>query len=117
MIRLPHVYISHSWSLGDDYDQLRAILADADLTVRLNGLPVDHPVHISSSDSEMRAEMRKRMVHTQALVVHAGTYERFARWVEEEINLAHYGFQVRRPVLAIVPFDAPPRMGTAPAER
>lgn len=112
MTRLPHVYISHSWSLGDDYDKLREVLAASDHTVRLNGLPVDHPVHATTSDSELRAEMRKHMVHTQMLIVQAGTYERFARWIEEEINLAHYGYQVRRPVLAIVPFDAPPRMGT-----
>lgn len=112
MTRLPHVYISHSWSLGDDYDKLREVLADCDHTVRLNGLPVDHPVHAAPSDCELRAEMRKQMANTQMLIVQAGTYERFARWIEEEINLAHYGYQVRRPVLAIVPFDAPPRMGT-----
>lgn len=112
MTRLPHVYISHSWSLGDDYDKLREVLAGCDHTVRLNGLPVDHPAHAGTCDGELRAQMRRHMVHTQMLIVQAGTYERFARWIEEEINLAHYGYQVRRPVLAIVPFDAPPRMGT-----
>lgn len=112
MTRLPHIYVSHTWSLGDDYDKLREVLAEADVPVRLNGLPVDHPVHGTPSDAELRAEMRKHMVHAQVLIVQAGSYVHFARWVEEEVNLAHYGYQVRRPVLAIVPFDAPPRMGT-----
>jgi MTH538 TIR-like domain (DUF1863) len=108
MPRNSYLYVSHSWSNGVDREKLLRILsADTEVVTPYDycGVDKDDPIH-AAPDYELRAEMRRQMLPVHVVIVNAGQYERMARWVDEEVDLARGGFSHRRRVVTVVPFAA-----------
>lgn len=102
MIRVHNIYVSHSWSEADFYDKFTRILhAEPDFPFRLFGLPKDDPVHASTVAYELRAAMRHPLSQCHVLVVKTGVYSRYQKWINEELELATAGYEMRRRILGI----------------
>ena len=102
-----NLFISHSWTYSDAYQKLLALLSNADrFSYKNYSVPRDDPIHKVSSTSALRAAIRQQMQPASVVLVLAGVYSSYSKWIDEEIYLAHTGFTVRKPVIAIEPWGS-----------
>lgn len=71
-----NIFISHSWSYGDEYEKLKRLLDAAPyFSYKDYSIPKDDPVHNAAS-----------------------------KWIDQEIRIAKRGFPLPKPILAIEPW-------------
>ena len=51
----------------------------------------------------LREAIRKKMAPTSVVLILAGVYATYSKWIDEEINLAEGGFVLPKPIIAIRP--------------
>lgn len=98
-----NLFISHSWSYGGDYNRLTSLL-DAKLYFSYANfsVPRDDPIHTQSNAVLRQAILNKiRLCHV--VVIMAGVYSTYSRWINIEIELAQSGFANPKPILAVKP--------------
>ena len=99
-----HLFISHSWTHSNHYNSLVNLLNQAPYFQYSNfSIPRNDPVH-SRSDRELSAAIRNQMQSCGILLVLAGVYATYSRWIEKEMNVAESSFSIPKPILAIEPF-------------
>ena len=100
-----NLFISHSWSYGDSYKRLVALLTKRqDLKFKNYSVPRDNPVHQTGTTQELREAIRQHMSPCSIVLAIAGVYATYSEWIYEEIVLAQAGFNNPKPILAIVPW-------------
>ena len=103
-MRTYHLFVSHSWRYGDTYDRLIELLRDAPyFNFRDYSVSEDNPVHDADNDAELREAIKDRMSHASVVLVMAGVYATYSKWINIEIDLAESGFSTRKPIIAIRP--------------
>lgn len=99
-----HLFVSHSWSYGDDYDRLISLLRQRKYFRFQNySVPKDDPIHNAGNEAELTARIRQKMAPCGVILVMAGVYATYRKWIKIEIELAKDGFTNRKPILAIKP--------------
>ena len=99
-----HLFISHSWTYSDHYDGLVNLLDQAPRFQYTNlSIPEDDPAHVGSKKELSRA-IRNQMESCGILLVLAGVYATYSKWIEKEMNIARSSFPAPKPILAIRPF-------------
>ena len=99
-----NLFISHSWSYGDHYEKLINLLEKRKYFKFTDySVPKDDPIHNADNDDALREAIRKQMSLCSVVLVMAGVYSTYSRWIDEEINLAQSGFTSPKPILAIKP--------------
>lgn len=102
-----NLFISHSWAYSDAYEKLINLLNNAQRFEYKNySVPVNDPIHNARNDTQLRAAIKTQMQYASVVVVLAGVYSSYSRWINEELVLAQKGFFYRKPILAIQPFAA-----------
>lgn len=102
-----NLFISHSWAYTDAYDKLvRMLNAAPRFEWRDYSVPRNDPIHNAPNAVKLREAIKTQMIFTNVVVVMAGVYATYSKWINEEIDLAHRGFSVRKPVLAIEPYGS-----------
>jgi hypothetical protein len=102
-----NLFISHSWAYGDAYEKLIKLLKEAPrFEYKDYSVPRHDPVHKASSAMALHEAIKRQMQPANCVIVLAGVYATYSKWINEEINLAHMGFSVRKPVLAIEPWGS-----------
>lgn len=102
-----HLFISHSWTYGSQYCNLVALLKKRPYFDFTNySVPRDDPIHNARSVVELREAIRKKMAPTGAVLILAGVYAAYSKWINEEIALAKDGFARRKPIIAIEPWGS-----------
>jgi len=102
-----NVFISHSWNYGDAYDKLVNMLDKADrFSYRNYSVPKDSPVHNASTDKELLDAIKERMQFCDVVLILAGVYSTYSKWINKEIQLASNGFTSPKPIIAIQPWDS-----------
>ena len=100
-----NLFISHSWTYGDHYDKLINLLNKGKyFKFKDYSVPKDDPIDNIYNDAALREAIRKQMFPCSVILVMAGVYSTYSRWIDEEIGLAQSGFKNPKPILAIKPW-------------
>jgi hypothetical protein len=102
MSKQHHLFISHSWAYGNNYDSLvnklreRPYFKFSDYSV-----PKNDPIHTSGTDRELHAAIDRKMRPCGVIIILAGVYATYSKWINKEIKIAQ---QYGKPILAIEPW-------------
>ena len=100
-----NLFISHSWTYGDQYERLISLLNERSyFSFQDYSVPKDDPVHDADNQSELRMAIKNHMTPCHVVIVLAGVYATYSKWINIELDLAEKGFTNRKPVLAIRPW-------------
>ncbi len=99
-----NLFISHSWSYGDAYENLVDLL-DAKPYFRYKNysVPKDDPIHRVGSDRELRNAIREKIRPTSCVLILAGVYATYSKWINIEIDLAQ---EMGKRIIAIEPWGS-----------
>ena len=104
-MRTYNLFISHSWRYSGQYDRLVNLLRQRPyFAFRNYSVPPDDPIHRAGTDAQLRAAIRRQMVRCHIIIVLAGVYASYSKWIDEEIDLAVVGFDSPKPILAVRPW-------------
>ena len=100
-----HLFISHSWGRSDAYDNLVNLLrAKRYFKFSNYSVPRDDPIHRAGTDAALRRAIREKMTSCNAILILAGVYATYSRWIDEEIDLAKRAFISPKPIIAVEPW-------------
>jgi len=108
---MPHLksrnlFISHSWSYGDDYERLVALLdAAPNFQYRNYSVPKDDPVHNAPNVEALSRAIGNQMRFCHVIVIAAGKYGTFSKWIQREIQIAK-GYTTPKPIIAVRPWGS-----------
>lgn len=93
------LFISHSWTYGDQYDRLVELLNDEPYFRWSNhSVPKDDPIHNAPSAAKLKEAIRKQMMGVNCVVIMAGVYSSYSKWINIEIELAK---KMGKPIVAV----------------
>lgn len=102
-----HLFISHSWSYSDAYEKLIDLLnSRIYFQFRNYSVPRDDPIHCANTDMQLRQAIRNQMSYSSVVLILAGVYATYSKWINIEIDLAERGFSVPKPIIAIEPWGS-----------
>lgn len=100
-----NLFISHSWTYSDAYEKLIALLNNADsFSYKNYSVPKNDPIHNAKNDSALKAAIKEQISHASVVLILAGVYSTYSKWINIEIELAQKGFLTPKPIIAIEPF-------------
>ena len=103
-MRTYNLFISHSWRYGGLYDRLYSLLHACRYSAfRHYSVPQDDPIHDAATDAQLRRAIRDQMPPCHLVLILAGVYASYSKWINIEIDLAKAGFQCPKPIVAIRP--------------
>lgn len=106
-MRTHNLFVSHSWSYSDAYEKLVALLEKRPYFRFKNySVPRNDPVHDAPTDRALRSAIRDQMQPCGVVIVLAGVYATYSKWIDIEINLAESGFQNPKPIVAVEPWGS-----------
>lgn len=99
-----NLFISHSWSYPNQYDRLVNLLrARGYFAFNNYSVPPDNPIHGADTDTQLRQAIRNKMSLCHVVLILAGVYATYSKWINIEIDLAKNGFIYAKPIIAIRP--------------
>lgn len=105
MAKIYNLFISHSWSYGAEYERFCALLDTAPgFFYRNYSVPRDDPVHHARSTQELYDAIWQQMTFCHVVVILAGKYATFSKWIDREIRCATE--DLRKPILAVRPWGS-----------
>ncbi|MCY4006411.1 MAG: TIR domain-containing protein [Rhodobacteraceae bacterium] len=109
-----NLFISHSWSYSDQYDSLVSLLENrSDFDFTNHSVPKDDPIHHAGSDKELTTAIMAKKVLCETVLILAGVYASYSKWIDIDIDLAQTGFGLLGPSLRLNPGEAKgPRHGS-----
>lgn len=97
------LFISHSWSYGDAYERLVALLdAAPNFQYKNYSVPKDDPVHNAPNVEALYKAIKNQMVFCDVVLIMAGKYATYSKWIEREIQIAKKEYS--KPIVAIRPW-------------
>lgn len=105
MAKTYNLFISHSWSYGDAYDKLVQLLyARGYFPFKNYSVPKDNPIHNAPNAKALHAAITTQIKPASAVLIMAGMYTHYSKWINHEIEIAKKGFLYPKPVIAIRPW-------------
>ena len=100
-----NLFISHSWAYSDAYDKLVSLL-NASLYFNYKNFSVskNDPIHTSGTDRELAEAIQTQMRPCHIVLIMAGVYSTYSKWISKEIRIAKNNFSVSKPILAVRPW-------------
>ncbi len=99
-----NLFISHSWAYGDAYDKLIAMLrAKPYFDFRDYSVPQNDPIHNASYTYQLKEAIRKQMQPASCVLIMAGVYSTYSKWINIEIELAR---SMNKKIIAIEPWGS-----------
>lgn len=93
-----NLFISHSWTYQDKYDGLVRLLDESCLPYKNYSVPKDDPIHNAPRDYMLKAAIRNQMQHASCVLILAGLYANYSKWINIEIELAQ---DMNKPIIAV----------------
>ncbi len=104
MVKTYNLFISHSWTYEDHYRRLINLLQKRKyFKFKDYSVPPDDPIHTSGSDRELYEAIKNQMKPCHVVLVLAGVYATYSKWIQKEILIAKKEFTIPKPIIAIVP--------------
>ena len=99
-----NLFISHSWNYSDTYDGLVKLLnAKPYFDYKNYSVPKNDPIHNAPYDYQLKAAIRNQMQHASCVLILAGVYSSYSKWINIEIQLAQ---EMGKKIIAIEPWGA-----------
>ena len=104
-----HIFISHAWKYGDEYNRLVNLLDNAPYFSYCNySAPEDKPLHnLDATDvttkSQIMAAIDWKIKLSSCVLVISGMYYNHRKWMQYEIETAQ---RMGRPIIAVRPWGA-----------
>lgn len=103
MAKTYRIFVSHSWTYSDDYEKMIKFFNDQNLDYYNHSVPQSNPIHTNGTDKELKAAIEAKIKGTSCIVILAGVYSSYSKWIQKEIEIAlEYG----KPIIAVEPWDA-----------
>lgn len=97
-----NLFISHSWSYSDAYKKLVSLLdAEPYFTYRNYSVPKNDPIHNAPYQWQLREAIKAQMTPASCILIMAGVYSTYSKWINIEIELAKSGFSAPKRIIAI----------------
>lgn len=98
-----HLFISHSWNYSNTYnDLIRLLDSKAYFSYKNYSVPKDDPIHNAPYDYQLKAAIRNQMQHASCVLILAGVYSTYSKWINIEIQLAQ---EMGKKIIAIEPMS------------
>ena len=99
------VFISHSWQYTDVYDKLCKMLDNkTSFTYNNHSVPKSNPIHTNGTDKELKIAITNKMSGCHVVLIMAGKYSTYSKWIKKEIDIAKNGFANAKPIIGIKPW-------------
>ena len=99
-----NLFISHSWAYSDQYDRLIGLLNSNPYFYYKNySVPKNDPIHNAPYDYMLKAAIRRQMAPASCVIILAGVYSTYSRWINIEIELAK---EMGKKIIAIEPWGS-----------
>lgn len=97
-----NLFISHSWAYNHQYEGLVKLLDAAPYFSYKNySVPKDDPIHNAPTNLALKAAIRRQMASTSCVLILAGVYSTYSKWINIEIELAK---ELGKRIIAIEPW-------------
>ena len=96
-----NLFISHSWNYSDAYIKVVGMLEDGRIEYKNHSVPKDDPIHTRGTDRELEQAIRNKMSGTHCIIIMAGVYSSYSKWIQKEIKIA---LEMGKPIIAIKPW-------------
>ena len=97
-----NLFISHSWSYSENYNALLGLLNKApNFVYKDQSVPKNNPIHNANNDAQLKAAIRNQMQHASCVLILAGVYSTYSKWINIEIELAQ---EMGKKIIAIEPW-------------
>lgn len=104
MSKTYNLFISHSWSYSDVYENLIKLLKNKDyFSFRDYSVPKDDPIHTTGTDKALYEAIKRQMKPCHVVLIAGGVYSSYSKWIDKEIKIAKEGFSYPKPIIAINP--------------
>ena len=102
-----NLFISHSWSYSDAYEKVVEMLDKKSYFSYQNfSVPQSDPIHTNGTDRELYIAIKNKIQLTNVVIIMAGVYSTYSKWINKEIEIAQNAFSIPTPILAIQPWGA-----------
>ena len=99
-----NLFISHSWTYSDKYERLVEMLdGKPNFYYKNYSIPKDDPIHNAENDDELKKAIKNQMQSASCVLILAGVYATYSRWINIEIDLAQ---EMGKTIIAIEPWGA-----------
>jgi MTH538 TIR-like domain (DUF1863) len=101
MSKTYRIFISHSWTYSDAYEKMINFFDEQGLDYYNHSVPKNDPVHTNGTAKQLRESIDAKMKGTSCVIILAGVYATYSKWIQEEIAIANsYG----KPIIAVEPW-------------
>lgn len=99
-----NLFISHSWAYSDMYNRLVNLLdAKPYFNYRNYSVPKDDPIHNAPYDYQLKAAIKAQMQPASCVLILAGVYATYSKWINIEIELAQ---SMGKTIIAVEPWGS-----------
>lgn len=99
-----NIFISHSWSYGDQYERLVSLLRQAPyFSFKDYSVPKNDPIHNANNAAQLKVAIRGQMQYSSCVLILAGVYATYSKWINIEIELAK---EMGKKIIAVQPWGA-----------
>ena len=99
-----NIFISHSWAYSDAYEKLISLLDSASyFSYKDYSVPKNDPIHNASNQAALKEAIRKQMQPCSCVLILAGVYSSYSKWINIEIDLAK---SMGKRIIAIEPWGS-----------
>lgn len=100
-----NIFISHSWAYSDAYVGLIRLLGNRScFNYNDYSVPKDDPIHNCGTDAQLYQAIKQHMQPCHVIIIMAGVYSTYSKWIDKEIEIAKTGFSYPKPIVAVRPF-------------
>lgn len=96
-----NLFISHSWTYSNAYDGLVSLLDNNPFFAYKDySVPKENPIHNSPFEYQLKEAIRRKMQPASCVIVLAGVYATYSKWINIEVALAK---EMNKKIIAVVP--------------
>lgn len=106
MAKTYNLFISHSWAYSDAYSRLINLIDSNDFSYKNYSVPKNDPIHNAGTDKQLYDAIKTQMSYASVILIMAGVYSTYSKWINKEIEIAKSGFATVKPIIAIEPWGS-----------
>jgi hypothetical protein len=102
-----NLFISHSWAYSDAYEKFISLLNNRGyFSYKDFSVPKTDPIHTNGTDKQLYDAIYNKIYLCNTVIIMAGVYSSYSKWIDKEIQIAKKGFTVPKPIIAVEPWGS-----------
>lgn len=99
-----NLFISHSWTYSTQYGNLVHLLdANPYFSYKNYSVPKNNPIHNAPYEFQLKEAIRRQMQPASCVIILAGVYSTYSKWINIEIELAK---EMGKRIIAVEPWGS-----------